>query len=660
MPTRFQKTLSIGLSSLLAFGGFGTACWMVNAAETGKRVPNVLHEMVPHVVLPETIQYDKSVKPLPGSGKSYPNAASVASYTAFPSYQIPAAAEFRPVEQNVYPVSPAPLPAPLPNEKKAEENEPADTELTAPKQTAWTTAKKLAGDTAGKITEGKDIRLTDKPVEPIQLAANDEALIPVLPAPDSTITQTGIFCQHPATPPSAWSFSSPLFKVASVPAGWGGQTGYINHTGPKGYGTQTVGFAPYGQPAGSSPANPDAAALPPGLPYSTFQMGGSERQAVPQTYILPNGMILLTLPPDHTGCGMIRCRANHQPRTMLLPPAPPMQNVPPAQGAMQSMMMPNMMQPGMMPGMIQNTAMFSGTRTMPFVPVTVMTPMGPAVAGYQQAPMMPPSFEPASWTAAIQSPLMPTIQQVQASVAPAAPAAGTAPGSATTSAGEPSAETAAELKTPAMLNAPLNAGQTQPLGVIATPYGFFAVQPQVQPDGQTPAEANAVPQPLPQMIPQMMPQNPYMYAVPYGYAGMPQHLGYGGLPVMNAGYQMMPAGMPGFGQAPMGQPQMGLGIADVVQLITLLNANNKPRRQRLMDRIAERRENRLSSGGDPLAQLMQAWTTPYVSPDMTLRQPARNAYPYGYFGAVPQPVSTANYGGYHNFYMGNTSYPGQY
>jgi hypothetical protein len=59
--------------------------------------------------------------------------------------------------------------------------------------------------------------------------------------------------------------------------------------------------------------------------------------------------------------------------------------------------------------------------------------------------------------------------------------------------------------------------------------------------------------------------------------------------------------------------------------------------------------------------LMQAWTTPYMSPmDSSVRMPSRNMYPYGYFGAQAGQQDTANYGGYYNLYMGNTSYPGLY
>jgi hypothetical protein len=82
----------------------------------------------------------------------------------------------------------------------------------------------------------------------------------------------------------------------------------------------------------------------------------------------------------------------------------------------------------------------------------------------------------------------------------------------------------------------------------------------------------------------------------------------------------------------------------------------------MMERIAERREARkaASDNNDPFAMLMQAWSTPYTANDAALRMPSRNAYPYGYFGVQAAPMNTANYGGYHNLYLGNTAYPGLY
>jgi hypothetical protein len=625
MLKKFQKTLSIGLSGLLALG-----IGVTNAADTtAQRVPNVLHEMVPHVVLPETIQYNKTAKNLPGTGYSGVNSPYVATYVAYPSYQVPYATVFRPIGQSVYPVSPPMLPAPLPQEQP--ELEPIVEE-----------------ELAQSELKGRDVVLTQKVSEPIRLAAGAEEVIPVLPMPGSVVTQTGIFCQQPATPPGAWAFSSPIFKVASVPAGWGGQqAGSITHNGPKGTG-QHVGFMPAG---GAESA--EAGMAPQGVPYSTFQMGREQNPGV-QAQVLPNGMVLLTMPPDHSGCGLIRCRTGQAPRMMLLPPGP-------------APMMPGMIPQGI-PAPAMQSAMMSGSFGMPYmpvaqqapmmmpqmqmppqmqiVPVTAMTPMGPAIIGYQQVPAMNPMA---------MNPMMnPQMQQVQMAMATPNPIVAT----------QASEETGEEtLQSPALLGTQAAAN---PMAVVATPYGYAIQVPADALQTDAAAQLAQMQQALVQsQMPMQMPMqmNPYagLSATPYGYAAMNPMAGqFGGMQpmMMNVGYQ--PAGMMMPGQ--MGMSSGGMSVSDMLQIMAFLN-NNKPqqRRARLADRLAERRENRPATHhNDPFAQLMQAWTTPYTASDMAVRMPASNAYPYGYFGVQASPVSTANYGGYHNLYLGSTAYPGLY
>jgi hypothetical protein len=132
-------------------------------------------------------------------------------------------------------------------------------------------------------------------------------------------------------------------------------------------------------------------------------------------------------------------------------------------------------------------------------------------------------------------------------------------------------------------------------------------------------------------MPMQMQMNPYagLYATPFGYMAMNQSAGQFGLgPPM-----MMPVGNPmGMG---MGMQGGGMSVSDMLQILAFINSN-KPQQRRtgMAARIAERRENRreMAAHNDPFTQLMQAWTTPFVAPDTTLRVPARNAYPYGYFG----------------------------
>ena len=630
MLKKFLKTLSVGLSGLLALGiGIG----VVNAS-------NVLHEMVPHVVLPETIQYNKTAKNAPGTGYFGVQSPYVATYVAYPSYQIPHTAVFRPVGQSVYPVSPM-FPIPLPEAQ-------SEPEFIVKEDFAW------------QEMDGEDIALAPRVTEPIRLAAGSAGGPPRLPMPEGTIMQTqGLLCQKPASPPSAWAFSSPLFKVASVPAGWGGQqAGGIIHSSPRGSQQQAV-FQPAG---GVDPAM--AGMAPQGIPYSTFQMGQPPmgqpmtHNVGPQYQVLPNGMVLLMMPPDHANCGLIRCRSGSVPRTVLLPPAgfgPPQA----PQGMMappQAMMMPGgfgtpfmqvSQQPMMMPPQM--------IPQMQTVPVTAMTPMGPAIVGYQQVPMMNPTMPPMLPQMAMSSQMammppmmdtqMPQMQMPQMQMAVAMPS----PMVASQVMAEP-----AEPGDDAQVHPPA-------MALIATPFGYAIQVPTDALQGDAAAQLaqmqqalvqSQMPMQAPVQVP--MPMNPYagMYATPFGY-GQPM---------------MMPVGYSPMGMAPMGMAPMGIGmqgggmsVSDMIQILTFINSNKPRQRTGLAARIAERRETRKDAAhNDPFAQLMQAWTTPHVAPDTTLKMPSRNAYPYGYFGVQASPVGTANYGGYHNLYFGNTTYPGLY
>ena len=624
MLKKIQKTWFVGLSGVLALGiGIGAA----NASGTAKRDPNVLHEMVPHVILPETIQYNKTAKNVPGAGYTGANSPYVATYVAFPSYQAPPAAAFRQVGQSVYPVSPPLLPAPLPKELPVPD--------VAAEEIAW------------QGVDGEDIVLSQKMTEPIRLASGAEGVPPPLPMPSGAIMQTrGIFCHQPAKPPSAWAFSSPLFKVASVPAGWGGQAGGIVHSSPRGS-IQHAGFQPVGSvdPAMGS-------TVPQGIPYSTLRTGHMGQSAGPQVQVLPNGMILLTMPPTHHNCGLLRCRSGCAPRTMLLPPA----GFAPPQAQPQGMI-PQMMPPPQM-------AMMQGSFGTPFmqvsqqpqmmpqmqtVPVTAMTPMGPAIVGYQQVPMVNPMMNQMNQMAMMN----PQMQQMQMAVATPNPAVASQALEAITGTGDDAQQPAM-----AVVATPLGYAIQVPVDALqADAAAQFAQLHQELMQSQMPIQS---PMQMPMQI--QMPLNPYagLYATPFGYIAMNQSAGQFGMGqpmMMHVGHSPMGMGMS------MGGMQGGMSVSDMLQILTFINSNKpQQRRGRMAERIAERRENRREAAAhhDPFTQLMQAWTTPYVTPDTTLRMPARNAYPYGHFGVQASPMNTANYGGYHNLYFGNTNYPGLY
>ena len=622
MLKNFPKTLTLGLSGLLAL-----SVGVANAAETtAKRTPNVLHEMVPHVVLPETIQYNKTAKNLPGTGYTAPNSPYVATYVAYPSYQVPPTAEFRSIGQAVYPVSPPLLPAPLPKEYPA----PAAAEAVEEKL-------------ALQENEGRDVVLSNKVNKPIRLASGAEDVIPTLPMPGNTIRQTAIFCPQPPKPPAAWAFSSPIFKVASVPAGWGGQNGSIVHQSPKGS-TQQLAFQPV-----IDPNTGEAIPQPQGVPYGPPMMGYvPEYNAGVQTQILPNGMILVTMPPDHSQCGLIRCRTGNAPKTMLLPPAgygmppsPAPQNMTMSSGFGVPYMPVSSPMPQMMP--------------MQTVPVTAMTPMGPAIVGYQQVPMMNPMMNPMAINPMMNAPFaQPQLTMVNPNSATASPMPAVAEEN-----GNETAQAPAEGTDPATENQ---------MALVATPYGYAIQVPANALQTDAAAQLAQMQQALMQSQMQMpMQANPYagQYAAPFGAMPMNPYAGqFGGFGqnMMNVGYPSPGMVMPGQFMPSQFMPGQGggLSVSDVLQIISFINNNKPHRRAKMAERLAERRENRKASGNDPFTQLMEAWTTPYVTPDTTLRMPARDAYPYGYFGVQASPMSTANYGGFHNLYMGNTTYPGMY
>ncbi|MGL4593884.1 MAG: hypothetical protein ACRCUY_04055, partial [Thermoguttaceae bacterium] len=120
-----QKKWAAGVVGLLALGlgtsafgalTLGNAAFGADCSSKGcqnQSAPTVLYEMVPHVVLPESIQYFP-VNQNTGMYKGCLNQAGnygvgspyVASYTAAPSYLLPLGTEMRSVNQSVYPVTP--------------------------------------------------------------------------------------------------------------------------------------------------------------------------------------------------------------------------------------------------------------------------------------------------------------------------------------------------------------------------------------------------------------------------------------------------------------------------------------------------------------------------------------------------------------------------
>jgi len=605
----------LGLAvALPLFGGDG-------APPKAGAVPNAHYEMVPHVVLPESIQYTPGAREMnhlaSRSWNSSPGGVTspfVASYTAYPSYQLPYGTPMKTVGQSVYPVSPKPLPLPEP---KTGDDDSVSDELT--------------------LTEPQTLKTVGE-TSPILLAANTEEIVPAMPIADlsTEITQTGIFCAQQPKTPTAWSFTSPLFKAASVPMGNGG---FINQMGLYGSAAQ-VGFSPvggYGMPGMM------------GNPMMTPQQGG------PQCFTLPNGFAVMSLPPSHANCGPIRCRQTG-PQWMLLPPGP--------MGAPMNAPAPQMAPP--LPGDPAAFMMMPTMQSMQTVqpqPITAMTPYGMIVVGYRPAPMpVPYGMNPMMGagmnptTNPYQAAYVMQIQQLQQQVQLLQQQNAQLMSKKDGEGENKDAQASGEPPVPLPIN-PQAAMQQQLLQQLQmfgyAPYGQLYA-----------ADANASANPLntgtenPMMAnPAMMGMNPCppMMSPPMMYPPMmyPPMMGqnsmmYGGNPYMMCG---MNGG--GFNQG-------GMSTSDMLMLMMLMK-DNQPRRQGIFARLAARRAERQNAGqNDMFQQMMQAWCTPYMPMDAAMRMPARNAYPYGYFGAQVGPQETANYGGCYNLYMGNTTYPGLY
>lgn len=112
---RIGAVAALGIISLGIVSLSGTAFAAGNDGTT-------YYEMVPHNILPDTIQYhpisrmSAEMDPLGfGAGSFVGHNPYVASYTAYPSYTVPQPIEFRPIEQALYPVFPDPFAfAPMP------------------------------------------------------------------------------------------------------------------------------------------------------------------------------------------------------------------------------------------------------------------------------------------------------------------------------------------------------------------------------------------------------------------------------------------------------------------------------------------------------------------------------------------------------------------
>ncbi|MDR2762747.1 MAG: hypothetical protein LBB88_09120 [Planctomycetaceae bacterium] len=762
--------------------------------------PETYYELVPHVVLPETIQYNlaspKDGNKSVGGGTTSP---FVATYTAFPSYNLPVNTEMRQINQAIYPVTPKILPMPLPtknsnkddnkddnkdnnkndnqknNSIKRNEKQSVETqfELDKNKQQSnpdnseqninssekstnlilsKTNSNKKHQTTSDKIY---DSSITDemfnRSMAILQASAMEE-IIPATPrfALDDNVTQTGIFCNSTPKPPVAWSFSSPIFKAAAVPTGFGNGNGYISQF--NNHGGVNVGFQPSPVGIGQPQPQPQAGSYP--FPYPSQLPPNYSVNNEPNVQVLPNGMLLLSTPPNHHNCGLLRCRFDHSRRYILLPPNPnQFPGIIPQTAPQSQLPIPPATSP--MPTINPQTQALIYPNPNPYLqqpqllPVTAMTPYGMTIIGYRQAtPQMPDygtfgngagigggnfngnfmnvaygnmgqQFSPAQFQFIQQQQQLAQQQFIQYQLAQqkliqqqlaqqklivAQNNANSQTQDSVDTENKNNADESSELQTPLPINGIANNAAsngtnaiqdpTQTSGVYANPYAMYALQSGNLATGVNNANVGdagvgisgeqSVGLSMNQLNPQVsVLPNPYYanYPIsaavqPYGSNGLPYGFNPYAAPIYPAAQFGNQQFMPPYGQPyfpanylPVGlQPNIpqqqanqggnGLTMSDILMLMVLMKENNKPqRRLTFFERIAERRAARRqrTEQNDPFNQMMQLWSTPFY-PDSTARMPASNAYPYGYFGAQPSTINTANYGGYHNLYYGNTTY----
>jgi len=137
---------------------------------------------------------------------------------------------------------------------------------------------------------------------------------------------------------------------------------------------------------------------------------------------------------------------------------------------------------------------------------------------------------------------------------------------------------------------------------------------------------------------QPIPGNPGAYALANPYAlAMYQSLygGYGQQP-------MNPMNSPGYG--PMFNPYLPTPQG---YYGTMPDQKEKSFRERMRERRKKTEQS-----------LSDAWKAPHYPEETGMRMPAKNAYPWGYFGGQVAPQETPNFGGYYGMYVGNSTYPG--
>jgi len=138
------------------------------------------------------------------------------------------------------------------------------------------------------------------------------------------------------------------------------------------------------------------------------------------------------------------------------------------------------------------------------------------------------------------------------------------------------------------------------------------------------------------------------YGSTYPVSYSPQQQSYGNPYAMNP-MMMNPYAMMNPFMNPM---MMGMGMGMTPPIIIQMPSQEPPRRMGFFARLRARRnsQNRYEQAATSLSSLYAS-----QSPE---RSPAKAAYPYGYFGAASQPYQSGYFGGYQDMYSQMVRYPG--
>ncbi|MDR1491362.1 MAG: hypothetical protein LBT05_01375 [Planctomycetaceae bacterium] len=97
-------------------------------------------------------------------------------------------------------------------------------------------------------------------------------------------------------------------------------------------------------------------------------------------------------------------------------------------------------------------------------------------------------------------------------------------------------------------------------------------------------------------------------------------------------------------------PMMAMGMGMTPPIIIQM-PQQAPQRMGLFARIRARRNMQNNRYQEAVGSMASLFTSPE-------RMPAKTAYPYGYFGATSQPYQSGYFGGYHDMYSQNIRFPG--